>query len=275
MPTGAIDPWGLVEPRIAWITVLLIAGLGFTNYILLKLYGVRGIELTGFLGGLINSRVTVTELMRRAGTYGPTLLDATYRGIVFATAAMLVRNAVILGLLAPTVLLVSSIPLGLMLGAAVLASWIDPKWNRLQIPVRDSETPQRLSTAPGSIISGLESPFSLSAAFKYAVIFLAIQVAGTLAQRSLGQFGFYAVSLVAGAISSASSVASAASLALAGTLPTHVASNGVVLTSAVSVAVNLPLVMRLGKDRALIRKIVWALGAIVILGTIAIAVQSF
>jgi uncharacterized membrane protein (DUF4010 family) len=162
-----------------------------------------------------------------------------------------------------------------MLGAAVLAGWIYPKWNRLQNPVQDTGTPQSAIAARGSAISGLESPFSLSAAFKYAVIFLAIQIAGTLAQRSLGQFGFYAVSLVAGAISSASSVASAASLALAGTLPTHVAGNGVVLTSAVSVAVNLPLVMRLGNDRAVIRKIVWALGAIVILGVIGIAMQTF
>ena len=61
LPPGSIDPWGLVEPRAAWITVLLIAGLGFTNYILLKLYGERGIEFTGFLGGLVNSTVTVTE----------------------------------------------------------------------------------------------------------------------------------------------------------------------------------------------------------------------
>ena len=66
LPPGSIDPWGLVEPRAAWITVLLIAGLGFTNYILLKLYGERGIEFTGFLGGLVNSTVTVTELTQRA-----------------------------------------------------------------------------------------------------------------------------------------------------------------------------------------------------------------
>ncbi len=39
LPEGALDPWGLVEPRATWITVLLIAGLGFGNYILLKKYG--------------------------------------------------------------------------------------------------------------------------------------------------------------------------------------------------------------------------------------------
>jgi uncharacterized membrane protein (DUF4010 family) len=66
LPLGSIDPWGLVQPRPAWITVLLIAGLGFTNYVLLKLYGARGIELTGFLGGLVNSTVTVAAVGRVA-----------------------------------------------------------------------------------------------------------------------------------------------------------------------------------------------------------------
>ena len=65
LPTGTIDPWGLIEPRAAWVTVILVAALGFANYVLLRMYGARGIELTGFLGGLINSTVTVTELSDR------------------------------------------------------------------------------------------------------------------------------------------------------------------------------------------------------------------
>src|SRR5437868_12486661 len=48
LPQAPLDPWGLVEPRTAWLTVILIAALGFANYILLKTYGARGVELTGF-----------------------------------------------------------------------------------------------------------------------------------------------------------------------------------------------------------------------------------
>ena len=40
----------------------------------------------------------------------------------------------------------------------------------------------------------LEQPFSLKAALKFGVIFLVLSVAGVLAQRSLGVFGFYASS---------------------------------------------------------------------------------
>jgi len=65
---GYVDPWQLIQPRAAWVTVILIAGLGFTNYVLLKLYGARGIAVTGFFGGLVNSTVTVTELSQRVST---------------------------------------------------------------------------------------------------------------------------------------------------------------------------------------------------------------
>lgn len=65
LPEGTLDPWGLIQPRAAWVTVLLIASIGFGNYILLKLFGARAVELTGFFGGLVNSTVTVTALAAR------------------------------------------------------------------------------------------------------------------------------------------------------------------------------------------------------------------
>jgi uncharacterized membrane protein (DUF4010 family) len=47
----------------------------------------------------------------------------------------------------------------------------------------------------------LESPFSLTAALKFGIIFLALGIAGTFAQRALGEVGFYAVGAVGGVIS--------------------------------------------------------------------------
>ena len=70
LPVGTVDRYGLIDPRPAWITVILIAGIGFINYVLWNLYGNRGIELTGFLGGLVNSTVTVGELAGRVAQSG-------------------------------------------------------------------------------------------------------------------------------------------------------------------------------------------------------------
>lgn len=36
LPDRFIDKWELVNPRQAWITVIVIAGIGFVNYVLLK-----------------------------------------------------------------------------------------------------------------------------------------------------------------------------------------------------------------------------------------------
>ncbi len=270
LPPGSIDSWGLVEPRAAWITVILIAGLGFTNYILLKLYGARGIEFTGFLGGLVNSTVTVTELTQRARIAGGRLADVTYRGVVLATAAMLVRNAVILGLLAPLALLDSAVPLALMIGASAVAV-LHRKGAR-----HDKETTENQSGGSNGVppLPTLESPFSLTAAFKFGVIFLALRVAGTLAQRALGETGFYAVSAVGGMVSSASAVASAANLAAGGTLSPQVAGTGAIIASAMSAIVNLPLVARLAKDRVLTLKTAGVLGAIVLLGALGCIIQA-
>lgn len=272
LPPGSIDPWGLVEPRPAWITVILIAGLGFTNYLLLKLYGARGTELTGFLGGLVNSTVTVTELTQRARIADGRLSDVTYRGVVLATAAMLVRNAVILGLIAPLALLDSAVPLTLMIaGAAVAVLW------RRGNPYNGKDRTDNQSGEPrgAPLLPTLESPFSLTAALKFGVIFLALRITGTLAQRAIGEAGFYAVSAVGGVISSASAVASAANLAAAATLPAQVAGNGAIIASAMSVIVNLPLVARVARDRGLTLRTARVLGGIVLLGAFGCVFQLF
>jgi uncharacterized membrane protein (DUF4010 family) len=251
--------------------VLLIAGLGFTNYILLKLYGARGIEFTGFFGGLVNSTVTVTELTQRARAANGQLSEVTYRGVVLATAAMLIRNAVILGLLAPLALLDSIIPHALMIAGAALAVLFQRERMRTGNKQMAETQSSQLEQAPP--LPTLESPFSLSSAIKFGIIFLALEILGTLAQRALGQVGFYAVSTAGGLVSSASAVASAANLAAAGTLPPQVAANGAVIASATSTIINLPLAARLAGDRVVTLRTAWVLGGIIVLGTVGCVFQ--
>jgi uncharacterized membrane protein (DUF4010 family) len=257
LPEGTIDPWGLIAPRTAWITVILVAGLGFTNYVLLKLYGARGLELTGFLGGLINSTVTVTELADRVHSSSGQLVEVTRRGVILATAAMLVRNAVLLGILSPTALWSAAPTLMLMLAGAAAATLFR----------------RERATTKGGEIPSLSSPFSLTSALRFGVLFLILQVAGTLAQRELGQSGFYAVSLIGGLFSSAGAVASAANLATSGQITPEVAATGSILASLTSATVLLPLVIRVGRTPALSRRVAVVLGAIILLGAVGVLVQ--
>jgi len=265
LPTGSLDPWHLVEPRSAWVTVILIAAIGFLNYVLLKVYGARGIEFTGFLGGLVNSTVTVTELANRAAASGGRLSDVAYRGILLATAAMLLRNAVILGLFAPVALLESSPSFALMLAGAGVAAFLPPPRTVHAAEAGDSGTAPPLTT--------LVSPFALMATIKFSLIFLTLQVVGTAVTRTIGPAAFYGVSLIGGFVSSASAVASAATLSASGTLLPSAAGLGAVIASLASAVVNLPLIARIAKDKELTLRIGWVSAGILVLGILGCVVQ--
>lgn len=240
LPDHAIDHWGLIAPRAAWLTVLLIAGIGFANYILWKVFGTRGVEFAGFLGGLVNSTVTVTELSSRVADLGAGLVDVAYRGILLSVAAMALRNALVLGILRPAALVVSGASLALMLvTSGVLALSISPS----NVPTSDARP------------LDLKSPFSLPSALKFGAIFLVLQIAGTEAQRFLGHFGFYAVSAIGGVVSSASAVAAAAALAAKGKISPTVAGVGATLASLASAGVNIVLVTRFSKSSELRRRV--------------------
>ncbi len=260
LPEKAVDPWGLVEPQSSWATVVLIAALGFVNYILWKIYGSRGVEITGFLGGLINSTAAVAELASRVRESGERLIGTACRGVLLATAAMLLRNAVLLVFLSADVLQDCALPLGLMFAASALFAW-----RQLRASAPD---------APGVELK-MESPFSLGSALKFGLVFLLLQVAGTLAQRYLGTLGFYAVSIAGGLFSSASAVASAGTLAAHGRLAIPVAANGVVVAAITSALVNLPLVARVAQQPRLTAALRRALLTIGTVGLMGAVVQTF
>jgi hypothetical protein len=68
LPDHFVDGWELINPRQAWITVVVIASIGFVNYVLLKVYAAKGLYLSGFLGGFVNSSATAVELAKSRGT---------------------------------------------------------------------------------------------------------------------------------------------------------------------------------------------------------------
>jgi uncharacterized membrane protein (DUF4010 family) len=260
LPVHPLDPWGLIEPRTAWATVILIASIGFVNYILWRLFGTRGMEISGFLGGLVNSTVAVTELAARTREAGDVLVGTAYRGTVLACGAMLLRNGVLVGILALGMLGYVVFPLAVMLIVSFFALWWQKNHHRGEM--RKEYTLE------------IKSPFSLVGALKFGLVFVALEAAGILAQRYLGSFGFYAVSLAGGVVSSASAVASAAVLAAHGDFSPQVAANGAVLASIASVMVDPPLIARIAQNKALTRRTTVTLGLMSVAGVIAAIIQA-
>ena len=100
MPEHEIDPWHLVEPRQAWAIVVVIAGLGFFNYVMLRLFGTRGVYYAAFLGGLVNSTAAAAELSSAFSTLEDQSLPPA--ALLLTSAAMFVRNLAILAIFSPT-----------------------------------------------------------------------------------------------------------------------------------------------------------------------------
>ncbi|MFT3779618.1 MAG: DUF4010 domain-containing protein [Ottowia sp.] len=261
LPSGPVDPWGLVEPRAAWVTVILIAGIGFFNYVLWKLYGARGTELSGFFGGLINSSFTVIELVQRVRDVGGALATTAYRGILLATGAMVMRNATLLLLLAPAALVGGLPAFALMVAALVGLVAYERPWADAG---KDEAAPE----------IRLGSPFSLGQTLKYGAVFLALHVLGGLMQRQFGDAGFYVVSVLGGVVSSASAVAAAGALAEQGSIAPTTAGAGAVLATFTSIAFNPLFALRSG-DRVLVRRVGLAMLAVAAAGLLGLLLAHF
>ena len=178
---------------------------------------------------------------------------------MLSDAAMVLRNAALLGILSLPALGAALVPLALMLVTSAALAWVPVA----SLPPASDTSPLRM-----------ESPFSLQSALKYGLVFLVLSIAGILAQRFLGQVGFYAVSIAGGFVSSASAVASAGSLAANGSLSPAVAGNGAVLASLTSLLVNLPLVSRISGERILTLRVAQASLLVALVGVGGIWLQS-
>ena len=75
-------------------------------------------------------------------------------------------------------------------------------------------------------------------------------------------FGFYAVSIAGGLLSSASAVAVAATAAGHNEVPVAIAANGAVLASLASTLIDIPLIARVAAQRSLTARLSFALGII-------------
>jgi len=261
LPAQPVGPYGLVQLQETWATVLLIAALGFVNYVLWKIYGPRSIDITSFLGGLVNSTAAVAELSSRVREAGEGFVKLAYRGVMLATGAMLLRNSLILAILALQAFAYSLVPMLIMFAATAILL----RFGGGAAIGTTNEPPPDLK---------LEQPFSLKAALKFGIIFLVLSVAGVLAQRTLGVFGFYAVSIAGGLLSSASAVAAAGTAAAHHQVSLPVAANGAVLAALTSVFINIPIVARAGGQPGLTKALARSLLIVIAFGVFGLLVHK-
>jgi uncharacterized membrane protein (DUF4010 family) len=181
-PDQALGPYGVFNPRELWLMVVLISGLSFLGYWLVKALGPgKGVLAMGLVGGLASSTATALSLSRRVreGASAP----AAAAGIVMATVMMLGRVALILAAVTPAALVVVASPFAAAALAGILAALGLYRRQRRDEPVN---------------AVALGNPFELKPALVFAALLAAISLAAAFAADAFGARGLYAIAAISG-----------------------------------------------------------------------------
>ena len=219
LPAGTFGPLDAIDPQLVWTLVIAVSGIGFANYAIMQRYGGRGMLITGFFGGLVNSTAVIGEIANRAKT-NDGILTLAVATVLVADAAMAVRNLVLVVAFVPESAVAVGLPLGLIAVGGVGLTIYERNWG-------------------GDIELDLDSPFSSRNALTFGVLFLAVLVGTAAAQGMFGTVGFLVTSFFSGLLSSGTTTATAVSLTSTGRITAATAAQGVLAGTLASIMVKI------------------------------------
>ena len=228
LPSGTFGPWDAIDPQLIWTLVIAVSGIGFANYAIMQRYGGRGMLITGFFGGLVNSTAVIGEIANRAKA-NDGILTLAVATVLVADAAMAVRNLVIVIAFVPQSALGVGLPLGLIAVGGVGITIYERNWG-------------------GDIELDLDSPFSSKNALTFGVLFLAVLVGTAAAQEMFGTAGFLVTSFFSGLLSSGTTTATAVSLTSTGQISPATAAQGVLAGTLASIMVKIWLAAGINRN---------------------------
>lgn len=176
-------PFDALNPYRIWLFVVLISGIGFIGYALVKWKGSKkGIVLTGLVGGLASSTAVTVGFARRSKSVAK-LARLLAVAVLLAWTVMFLRVWIVLAVINPTVLS-ETWP---CLAAPSVAGFLACAF--LWRSIRNDRTGQRVE---------LSNPFELGTSLKYGVLFAVVLLASRAAQSYYGDTGVYAFSFLSG-----------------------------------------------------------------------------
>lgn len=261
MPQKFIDPWNLFNPSDAWLSIIAISGIGFINYVFLRVLSTDGLYWGAVFGGLVNSSATVAEISSRAEKSG--LLSKVSTLCLLTTIAMFARNLLLVAIFCPAALPSTLLPLLVMTLISAFMVWNDLRRKTTLLAENTLVTPT------------LDTPISLKKVLGFGFIFVLVQVGGTLLTRAFGSYGIMATGVFGGFVSSASTTAAAATMASHHQISSSVAGNVAIISSLASAFINLPIIWRTIKDRTVVRKYTLELILIILAGIAVIWLDKY
>jgi uncharacterized membrane protein (DUF4010 family) len=176
-------PLDVVNPYKIWLMVVLISGLNFASYLLIKIVGAEhGIGIAGLLGGLVSSTAVTLGFSQRSRQPGEDASTLAL-GILLAWTVMYFRVAIMVWFISAPLGARLTLAMG-VLGAVSLGAcyWL---WRR-------RERVERGTVEAGS------NPFELDEAIKFGLLFGVVVLVAKAAQVYLGEAGLYLAAGIAG-----------------------------------------------------------------------------
>ena len=252
LPDQTFGPLDVLNPRQVWYMVVLIAGIGFLGYVLVKVLGSkRGLTLTGITGGL-GSSTAVTLSFSQKSREAPELGKTFASAIVLACSIMFPRILVEIAVVNTSLLRFIWPFIAILTASGVTASLL-----LLFGRKKDATTEVEL-----------KNPFELTSAIKFGLIFALIIFVSKAAQLYLGDGGVYLAAGLAGLTDVDAITLSMANLSKS-TLSESTAAVAILIAVVVNTIVKAGIAWMLGAA-ALRRYTMPGFGLVLLTGTILI-----
>lgn len=260
VPNKGYGPLEAFNPFATWLMVVLISGLGFAGYVLMRLLGARaGITVTGLAGGLASSTAATIAFSRRSREE-PELSANFALAIVLACTVMLVRVAVVVAMIDLQLFLRLCGPfLILALPGLFYAGW--QWWFRDRSGARKIETPD------------ISNPLSLSMALKFAAIYaVVVLLVKTVTTYGGDGAGLYWVTFISGLTDMDAITLSLAQMGGKATMAEEILAKAIILAAVSNTLLKLGFALAAGSN-ALRREMLLSLGATLLIGVVLLVVM--
>lgn len=237
LPDQPLGPFGVLNPFRIWLLVILVSGISFLGYLLMKFGSpAGGTGLAGLFGGLVSSTATTVSFAGRSKEF-PEIGKLAANAVILASAVSFPRILVEVLVVHPPLLRLLALPMIVMLVAgAGIAYGI---WR-----TQDKEQESALDTDVG-----VSNPLRLQSALTFGALFTVVLILVRYASELFGRTGLYVASGLSGLTGVDSITLSASGLAADAQLTLEAAALAILTATLVNMLFKLALAAALGSDR--------------------------
>ena len=226
-----------------YLLIVILLGVSFANYLLVKKYKDRGVYFFGLFGGLANSEAavsSVTDFYTKSERKGVERISIS---ILFANVAMVLRNGFLLLLIDRSfeLLRLYIVPITILLVVSIMKLIYESgKKDGQDEPMFDTK---------------LVSPFEFGPAIRFGAIFAGVYLIQLFFTEAFSDIGLVVAAIIGGFVSAGAVVASTATLFITGEVSLSIAANAVILATTMSVLNKMIYVYLADRETTLLKRV--------------------